>query len=97
MLATEVVLCEDGHAQERALLGQVLPLVEQDDLWIADRNLCTVNFLFGIAARGGGFVIRQHGQLQSFLDVQAPLLARLPGCSYRRCTRLIRRAIHTTP
>ena len=27
MLATEVVLCEDGHAQERSLLGQVLPLV----------------------------------------------------------------------
>jgi hypothetical protein len=44
MLATEVVLCEDGHAQERSLLGQVLPLVEQDDLWIADRNFCTVDF-----------------------------------------------------
>src|SRR6516162_1721520 len=37
MLATEVVLCEDGHAQERSLLGQVLPLVTQDDLWMADR------------------------------------------------------------
>jgi hypothetical protein len=64
MLATEVVLCEDGHAQERSLLGQVLPLVEQDDLWIADRNFCTVDFLFGIAARGGCFVVRQHGQLK---------------------------------
>jgi hypothetical protein len=57
-------LCEDGHAQERSLLGQVLPLVEQDDLWIADRNFCTVDFLFGIAARGGCFVVRQHGQLK---------------------------------
>ncbi len=64
MLATEVVLCEDGHAQERSLLGQVLPLVEQDDLWIADRNFCTVDFLCGIAARGGCFVVRQHGQLK---------------------------------
>src|SRR5256712_9363634 len=64
MLATEVILCEDGHAQERSLLGQVLPLVEQDDLWIADRNFCTVDFLFGIAARGGCFVVRQHGQLK---------------------------------
>src|SRR6266853_818440 len=64
MLATEVVLCENGHAQERSLLGQVLPLVEQDDLWIADRNFCTVDFLFGIAARGGCFVVRQHGQLK---------------------------------
>jgi hypothetical protein len=63
-LASEVVLCEDGHAQERSLLGQVLPLVAPDDLWIADRNLCTVDLLFGIAARGGCFVIRQHGQLK---------------------------------
>src|SRR5919109_146061 len=67
MLATEVVLCEDGHAQERSLLGQVLPCVEPDDLWIADRNLCTVDFLRGMAARGGCFVVRQHGQLQGTL------------------------------
>src|SRR5262249_50759463 len=33
MLATEVILCEDGHAQERSLLGQVLPLVTHDDVW----------------------------------------------------------------
>ena len=52
MLATEVVLCEDGHAQERSWLGQVLPCVEPDDLWIADRNFCTVDFLGGIATRG---------------------------------------------
>ena len=67
MLATEVVLCEDGHAQERSLLGQGLPLVTQDDLWMADRNFCTVDFLWGIAARGGSFVMRQHGQLQGTL------------------------------
>jgi hypothetical protein len=67
MLATEVILCEDGHAQERSLLGQVLPLVDRDDLWIADRNFCTRDFLGGIAARGGSFVIRQHGQLQGTL------------------------------
>jgi Transposase DDE domain len=67
MLATEVVLCEDGHAQERSLLGQVLPLVSPDDLWMADRNFCTIDFLWGIAARGGYFVMRQHGQLQGTL------------------------------
>src|SRR5207244_8220131 len=54
-------------AQVRSVLGQVLPLVTQDDLWIADRNFCTVDFLGGIAARGGCFVIRQHGQLQGTL------------------------------
>jgi IS4 transposase len=60
MLATDVVLCEDGQAQERSLLDQVLELVHAKDLWIADRNFCTTNFLFGIAGRGGSFVIRQH-------------------------------------
>jgi hypothetical protein len=63
-LATEVVLCEDGHAQERSVLGQGLPCVEPDELWSADRHLCTVDFLSGMAARGGCFVVRQHGQRQ---------------------------------
>jgi hypothetical protein len=67
MLATEVVLCEDGHAQERSLLGQVLPLVAQDDVWRADRHVCTGDVLRGIAARGGSCVMRQHGQLQGTL------------------------------
>jgi IS4 transposase len=60
MLATDVVLCEDGHAQERSLLDQILAMVAAKDLWIADRNFCTTNFLFGIAKRGSFFVIRQH-------------------------------------
>jgi len=60
MLATDVILCEDGHAQERSLLDQVLEIVAAKDLWIADRNFCTSDFLFGIARRGGSFVIRQH-------------------------------------
>lgn len=60
MLATDVVLCEDGHAQERSLLDQVLELVRAGDLWIDDRNFCTTNFLFGIAGREAFFVVRQH-------------------------------------
>ena len=56
MLATDVVLCEDGHAQERSLLDQVLEIVAAKDLWIADRNFCTTDFLFGIARRDGFFV-----------------------------------------
>ena len=53
MLATDVILCEDGHAQERSLLDQIVPMVAPSDLWIADRNFCTTDFLFGIA-RGRG-------------------------------------------
>jgi hypothetical protein len=39
----------------------VLETVRPGDLWIADRNFCTTDFLFGIARRDGSFVIRQHG------------------------------------
>jgi hypothetical protein len=62
MMVTDVVPCEDGHAQERALLGEILPLVQPKDAWVGDRNFCTTDFLFGIVARDGFFVIRQHAQ-----------------------------------
>jgi hypothetical protein len=59
-LAVDVVCGEDGHAQERSLLGPILAQVAAGDLWIADRNFCTTGFLFGVAGRGGCFLIRQH-------------------------------------
>lgn len=61
MLIQAVVLCEDGHAQERSMTQNILEMVEPGDLWIKDRNFCTTGFLFGIAHRGGSFVTRQHG------------------------------------
>ena len=63
MLVTDVIPCEDAHAQERALIGQVLPLVEKDDLWIEDRNFCTVEFLLEVAQRRAYFIARRHGNL----------------------------------
>lgn len=62
-LVVDVLPCEDGHAQERSLLPELLETVEAKDLWVADRNFCTVGFLFGIEERRGKFVIRQHGNL----------------------------------
>jgi IS4 transposase len=62
-LVVDVLPCEDGHAQERSLLPELLETVAPKDLWIADRNFCTVGFLFGIASRRGKFIIRQHGNL----------------------------------
>ncbi|MGE3542242.1 MAG: transposase [Candidatus Tectimicrobiota bacterium] len=59
-LVREVFPCEDGHAQERALLGQVLETVQAQDLWIQDRNFCTCAFLGGIDSQGAGFITRQH-------------------------------------
>ena len=62
-LAIDVFPCEDGHAQERSLLDQVLPTVRLNDLWIADRNFCTLGFLLGIAGRKGRFIIRHHASM----------------------------------
>jgi hypothetical protein len=60
MLATDMVPCEDGHAQERSLLPEILKGIAAGELWIADRNFCTVGFLSGIAKKGAFFNIRQH-------------------------------------
>src|SRR3954452_15947698 len=59
-LAIDVICCEDGHAQERSLLDPILETVDDRDVWVADRNFCTTGLLFGIAGRGGSFVIRRH-------------------------------------
>ena len=59
-MATEVFPCEDGHAQERSLLGEVLATVVARDLLIMDRNFCVRDFLHGISTRQAGFIGRQH-------------------------------------
>jgi IS4 transposase len=59
-LAIDVIPCEDGHAQERSLFAEVLQTVEAKDLWIEDRNFCTLGFLFGVAVRRGFVLVREH-------------------------------------
>jgi IS4 transposase len=59
----DVFPCEDGHAQERSLLADVLPTVQKGDLWVGDRNFCVRSFAFGIEKRGGYFAIREHKNL----------------------------------
>ncbi len=60
-LPIDVFPCEDGHAQERSLLKTVLETIVKDDVWIADRNFCTIEFTCGIDDRGAFFIIREHG------------------------------------
>ena len=63
MMVVDVLLCEDGHAQERSLFPDLLQQVEANDVWIADRNFCTADYLQGIADRQASFVIRHHANL----------------------------------
>ena len=67
----DVFPCEDGHAQERSLFGDVLKTVQAGDLWIADRNFCTRDFLCDIDHRGAGFIIREHRGLP--FEILTPL------------------------
>ena len=59
-LPIDVFPCEDGHAQERSLLKQVLSTIKPKDVWIADRNFCTLDFSCGIASKQAYFIIREH-------------------------------------
>lgn len=62
-LVVDVFPEEDGHAQERSLLGWVLEHVQAQQVWIADRNFCTSDFLNQIAQRQAFFIIREHQKL----------------------------------
>jgi hypothetical protein len=42
------------------MFSEVLKTVKEGELWIADRNMCTVGFLFGLHQSGANFVIREH-------------------------------------
>jgi IS4 transposase len=62
-LITDIIPCEDGHAQERSLLIELVDIIQPNDLWIADRNFCTVMLLHEIAASKAFFLVRQHAGL----------------------------------
>ncbi len=63
-MAIDVFPCEDGHAQERSLLGRLLPTIEPSDVWVMDRNFCVRSFLLGIADNEGYFICREHKGLR---------------------------------
>ena len=54
-LVTDVIPCEDGHAQERSLFRTALQSARDADLWIADRNFCTRDFLGDLDHKGAFF------------------------------------------
>ena len=55
---------EDGHAQERSALDELLETVQRNDLWVGDRNFCTLKLLYSISTAKAAFVIRHHKKLE---------------------------------
>jgi hypothetical protein len=62
-LVEDLIICRDGHANQKPLYIQLLDQVRRGQCWIADRDYSTLDYLSGIAQRKAYFVIRQHGVL----------------------------------
>lgn len=71
-LMRDLVPCEDGHAQERRLLDAVARLVRPGEVWIADRNFCTLGFLDHLHGHQAYALIRRHAHLP--LAEESPLV-----------------------
>jgi hypothetical protein len=57
-LISDLILAEDAHTQERALLDRIP--IEPGRLYIADRNFCVRSLLSRIAAAEAFFLVRWH-------------------------------------
>lgn len=53
----------DAYTQERAMLGRVLAIVQAGELWIADRNFCTKQWLWDLNQRQAMGLVREHDQM----------------------------------
>lgn len=69
-LVRDLVLEENAHTQERALLDQVA--IEPGQLWVMDRNFCVRTFLFRILRAGASFLVRRHGSTLPFEPIEPP-------------------------
>lgn len=61
-LIHKTYLCEDGHAQERRPLIELLGEIEPGGVWIADRNFATTVFLWQVQTAEAFFIVRRHAQ-----------------------------------
>jgi hypothetical protein len=67
-LVRTIILEENAHTQERALLDQVE--IEPGQLWIMDRNFCVRTFLFRILRAEAFFLVRRHESTLPFEPIE---------------------------
>jgi hypothetical protein len=67
-LVLDLILEENAHTQERALLDQVP--IEPGQLWIMDRNFCVRTFVFRIARANAFFLVRWHSSTMPFKPIK---------------------------
>jgi hypothetical protein len=61
-LASNVVPCENGHTQERALLAALETSLAAGAVWVMDRHCCVLHGLQRIAAQPAYCVVREQEQ-----------------------------------
>jgi len=84
-VVTEVLPCDNGHAQERARCGAVVDTGEAGDLWMEDRHVCPRALLCAIDKRGAFCVTRDlRGDLVRCSLPGARLVVRQRGKSLSR-------------
>ena len=88
-LIEDVIACEDGHANERALIPQVLKRVQPGQCWIGDRAYSTMDMFFTTAERRAKFIIRQHSGLKGELRGRRKKVGRTEtGVVYEQALRI---------
>ncbi len=88
-LLEHLLLCEDGHANQRPMMPNLLPFVQPRQCWLEDRDFCTLPFLFGIVERRAYFLVRQHAQLEGELQGKRRKVGRTKtGTVYEQRIRL---------
>lgn len=78
----------DGHAQERTGLDDVIETIQRNDLWLADRNFCTLKFLYALDERKAGLVIRHHANVTGTLGKRRLIGETATGRVYERSMKL---------
>jgi IS4 transposase len=59
-LVTNLLPCEDAHAQERVLSNTLLAHAQPGELWMGDRNFCTRIAMVTVNGRDSFFIFREH-------------------------------------
>ena len=66
-LIEDLIVCEDGHANQKTLYHFLLDRVQRRQCWIGDRDYCTMEFIFGIKSKKAYSILRQHGSVKGRL------------------------------
>lgn len=63
-LIDHLIVSEDGHTNERALMLRIGELLEESDLLMADSLYCTMVMFDTVSSKKAKFLIRHHGNLR---------------------------------